>query len=267
MKKINRSLYICLFFLVCFFSACGNSSKKSNNDLERQELISELESYKAQLPVEINGTGIYIDDIEIKSNIIVYYCKLPNNIWETMSLGKEASTSDRNMARVISNLDKKYIQKFIDTGFGLKYIYKSSETGDIFGEIEMSAEKLEEISIKLKNGEIEPYSMIELSQIELAKMEIPTQIDEGIWLTDAYIKGNNIYYISTIENVIDKETLSYADIEKMKEGCIEGIREEILINMHKKEVIKENIHFIYVYKDSRGVEFARIDISPEDIFY
>lgn len=229
-------------------------------------MISELESYKAQLPVEINGTGIFIDDILIKNDMIVYSCQLPNEMWETMSLGKEAPTSDRNMARVISNVDNKFVQRFIDTGFGLKYIYKSSETGEILMEIEMSAEKLEEISNKLKNGQIEPYTMIELSQMELARMEIPSQIEEGVWLTDAYIKGNNIYYIATIENEIEKEDLSYADIEEMKEGCIEGIREEKLITMNKKEVIKENIHFIYVYKDSRGVELARIDITPKDIF-
>lgn len=265
MKATNKFFYICMFVFTCVVSSCNNS-KKANNNFERQEIISEIESYKSQLPIEINGSGIFIDDIQIEDNMIVYSCKFPHEMWETMYLGKDESTSDRNMARVISNFDSELVQKFIDIGLGLKYIYKSAETGEILMEIEMSSEKMEEISRKLQNDEIEPYTMIELSQMELAKMEIPSQLEEGVWLTDAYVKGNNIYYIATIENEIDKEDLSYADLEEIKEGCVEGLREEKIIALHKKEVIRENIHFIYIYKDSRGIEFARINISPEDIF-
>ena len=58
-----------------------------------------------------------------------------------------------------------------------------------------------------------------------------------------------------------------SDKEEMKETLIESIKEEWLIMRHKKEIIKENVHFVYIYKDNRGEEFARIDISPYDIWY
>ena len=107
--------------------------------------------------------------------------------------------------------------------------------------------------------------MIELSQMEIAKMEIPSQIEEGVWMTDAYIEGNKIYYIATIENEIDASDLSSSDLREMKEGLIEDLKNEGLLMAHKKEIVKEKIHIVYVYKDSRGKEFAKIDIGPYDL--
>lgn len=264
--KFGKFLYICLFSCICIATSCNSMGKKANKVIKREQMMSELEAYKANLPMEISGTGIYIDNVQIENDMVVYTCKLPAEMWQTMSLSKEASTSDCNMARVISNVDRRYAQNFIDAGLGLKFIYKSSETGGILMEVEMSAKKLEEILKKLQNNEIEPYTLMELTQMEISQMNIPSQMGDGIWLTDVYIKGNAIFYNVTIENVIDKDDISYADVENLKRECIMSLRGEKLMTIHKKEFIRENIHFIYVYKDSRGIEFARINIGPEDVF-
>ncbi len=265
MKATNGIFYLGLLFWACLVSSCGSPGKKQN-EIERQKLISVIESEKPRFPLEVgDGSGIYVDDVQIEKDMIVYSFLYPDEMLEVISLNKETSTSDRNLARTISYFGK-LVQSYIDAGFGLKFIYKSSETREVLMEIEMSPEKLEEISKKLQNGEIEPYTLIELTRMELARMDVPVQIDEGVWLTDAYVKGNNIYYIATIENEIDKENISYSDIEEIKEGCIESIREERLFAVHKEEIFRENIHFISVYKDNRGIEVARIDISPEDLF-
>lgn len=42
----------------------------------------------------------------------------------------------------------------------------------------------------MENGEIEPYSLLEITKMELAKMEILSKMDEGLWLTDVYILTN-----------------------------------------------------------------------------
>ena len=89
------------------------------------------------------------------------------------------------MARVISNVSSEAVDKFIEHGLGLKYIYTSEETGETLLEVEMSADKMKEIRDKVDSGELQPYTMIELSQMEIAKMEIPSQIEEGVWMTDA----------------------------------------------------------------------------------
>lgn len=51
----------------------------------------------------------------------------------------------------------------------------------------------------------------------------------------------------------------------MKEDLIEDLKNEGLLMAYKKEIVKENIHIVYVYKDSRGKEFAKIDIGPYDL--
>lgn len=264
MRRFTSSIgYIAGLLFVLFLTSCGTNSAKSKK--EREELLNEIISYKDELPFNIPGTSISITDIALDNDIIVYTCKVGSEDWDVMSLASEVSNTDRNMARVISNVSSEAIDKFIEHGLGLKYIYTSEETGETLLEVEMSAGKMKEIRDKVDSGELQPYTMIELSQMEIAKMEIPSQIEEGVWITDAYIEGNKIYYIATIENEIDASDLSSSDLREMKEGLIEDLKSEGLLMMHKKEIVKENIHIVYVYNDNRGKEFAKIDIGPYDL--
>lgn len=264
MGKSNFKLKLVAdLFVIILLTSCGMNSSKSTK--EREEILKEITSYQDKLPYNIPNTSISITNIAVDNDIIVYTCKVSSEDWDAMSLASEVSNTDRNMARVISNVSNDAVEKFIEHGLGLKYIYTSDETGETLLEVEMSAEKMKEIKNKVESGEIQPYTMIELSQMEIAKMDIPSQIEDGVWLTDAYIEGNKIYYIATIENEIDSSDLSVSDLKDMKEGLIEGIKTEGLLMIHKKEIVKENIHIIYVYKDCRGKEFARIDIEPDDL--
>lgn len=253
-----------VFLAIILLCSCGNMVKKSK-ELEREKVLKEIEDYKSRLPYTIPGTGITLTRIDVDKDIIVYSCRITKDNWDAMSLASEMATSDRNIARVISNISNNAVDKFIEYELGLKYIYISDETSEKLLEIEIPSQKLKEIKEKVDKGEVQAYTMIEISQMELAKLDIPSQIDEGIWLTDAYIKGSNVYYECTIENELDASDLSSEAIAELRASCIEGIKEEGMVMMHKKSIIKENIHFIYIYKDNRGKEFARITISPDDL--
>lgn len=264
MGKFTSSIdLIASILFVSFLISCGANSVKPQK--EREEILNEIMSYKDKLPYNIPSTSISITDITVDNDVIVYTCKVGSEDWDAMSLASEVSNTDRNMARVISNVSSEAVDKFIEHGLGLKYIYTSEETGETLLEVEMSADKMKEIRDRVDSGELQPYTMIELSQMEIAKMDIPSQIEEGVWMTDAYIEGNKIYYIATIENEIDASDLSNSDLREMKEGLIEDLKNEGLLMAHKKEIVKENIHIVYVYKDSRGKEFAKIDIGPYDL--
>jgi len=249
-------------FALC---SCINTSKKANK--EREDILKELTSYQDRLPYTVPGTRFTVTDISVDNDIVVYTCSVCNEDWDSMAMSSDIANSDRNMARVVSNVSDEAVKKFIELGIGLKYIYTSEETGEILLEIEMSTDKLKEIKDKVDNGELEAYSIIEIAQMELAKLEIPSQVEEGVWLTDAYIEGHNVNYVATIEAELNPSDFISSDKEEMKETLIESIKEEWLIMRHKKEIIKENVHFVYIYKDNRGEEFARIDISPYDIWY
>lgn len=47
----------------------------------------------------------------------------------------------------------------------------------------------------MENGEIEPYSLLEITKMELAKMEILSKMDEELWLTDVYILTKPLYLL------------------------------------------------------------------------
>lgn len=260
---LHRFSLVAFFFLFSVLYSCNNTDKKSAK--EREYILKELTSYQDRLPYTVPGTNFTITDINIENDIVVYTCSVYDEDWESMSMPSNVANSDRNMARVISGMSSDAINKCVEYGIGIKYIYTSKETGEKLLEIEMSSDKITEIRDKVESGQLEAYSILELTQMELAQLEVPSQIEEGVWLTDVYIDGHNIYYIATIEAELDASELSPVEKEEMKESIIEGLKEEWLVTRHRKEMVEENVHFIYIYKDNRGKEFARIDISPYDI--
>jgi len=263
MKTSTGLVLIVSQFILFFLTSCGAKSSKLNQ--ERDAILKEISSYKKNLPYAIPGTTILITDIAIDNDIIIYTCKVGSEDWEAMSLATEVSNSDRNMARIINNVPSDAIDLFIKHGLGIKYLYLLDETGETLMEIEISAEKMKEIRDKVKMGAIQPFSMIEICKMELAKMEIPAQLDEGVWLTDAYIEGSYLYYVATVEYEIEASDLTLSDLSELKESCIEGLKDEGLVMLHKKSIINENIHFVYIFKDNRGKEYARVDIGPDDL--
>ena len=98
-------------------------------------------------------------------------------------------------------------------------------------------------------------------------MKLPSKIEDGVWLTDAYVKGNSLFYDIKVEAKIDPANLSSTDVADMRQSIIESLKEEKMLKLYKKNIVREDIHFVYVYNDSRGVEFARIDIGPEVFMY
>ena len=260
--KRGASYFVLILIIIALVTSCKRIISKSA--IEREDILNEIKLYKDKLPFNIPGTSISVTDIALDNDIIVYTCRVGCEDWAAMSLVSEVSNTDRNMARIISNVSNEFVDKFIEHGLGLKYIYTSEETGEKLLEVEMAADKMREIKDKVDSGELKPYTMREIAQMEINKMDIPSQIEDGVWITDAYIEGNKIYYIVTIENEIDSSDYSNADLREMKEGLVEGLKQEGLIMMRKKEIVRKNIHLIYIYKDSRGREFARIDISPYD---
>ena len=258
-----RSTNLIALLLLLVLCSCNNVSKTKGN--KREEILRELAYFQDRLPYTVPGTRFTIKDISIDNDIVAYTCSVYDDDWKTMSMESDVANSDRNMARVLSNVSNEVVDIFIEHGIGLKYIYTSEETGKTLLEIEMSADKLKDIKDKVENGELEAYTILEIAQMELAKLEIPSQIDEGIWMTDAYIKGHNVYYVATIEAELEPSDLTSSDKAEMKENVLESLKGEWLIMNQKNEIIKENVHFIYVFKDNRGREFAKLDISPYDL--
>lgn len=265
--SLKQTLVFALFAMtISMILSCGEVKRKIAQRAQLKATKKELAELKKQLPMNIEGTSIMITDVELQNDIVAYTAQVDKETWEAIAINTEIANSDRNFARVLSNIGQEAVKTFISSGLGIKYIYLSAETQEVLEEVEMSPDKLREVNAKMKKGEIEAYTLIELSQMELDKMELPSQIEEDIWITDAYIKGHDIYYEATFDYEIDAANVSFADLNDLKKELIDGLKDDQIITLHKKEMFQENIHFIYIYKDSRGKEWARVSISPAELF-
>ena len=53
-------------------------------------------------------------DVSLENDMVVFVASLPKDIWEeSFSLGTDVINSDKNLARVLNNVDHQFINKFI----------------------------------------------------------------------------------------------------------------------------------------------------------
>ena len=253
MKK--QILSLAMILVVLF--ACSDGKK---------ELKREIDAFKKELPQAVEGSDIKIVDIALIDDIVAYTYSCPKEVWDGMGLTSVVANSDRNLARLVSAIPEEQISLFTKSNVGLRFIYKIEETHADALEIDMSPDKLKEVVAKVKNGEIKPYSLIEITEMQLARTEFPIKVDEGMWMTEAYAKDNKIYYVITLEYEIDPSAITPELLEEMKEEIIKGIREDRTMAISKNGMLKENVHIVYLYKDTNGQDLLNIDISPRELF-
>ena len=265
MKQKYSGLIFAIITLLVVACTGNKQGHSSIDNRYRQEMVDEIEKMKPHLPMQIPNTPMAIDGVSIDGDMIEFVATLPESVFEDgVAFGSDVANSDKNVARMLNNFNKEQLEKMIKAGFGLRYIYKNIDTGDTLMTIEATCERLKQVKEGIASGEIVPYTTLEIFQMELDKYEFPSEVDEGVWLTDGYIKGNTVYYIATLESDITSDDLSYSDLKEMKQGILEGLK-ETLVSVHKKEMAQKGIRVIYVYKNNNGEEFARVEITADDL--
>lgn len=64
---------------------------------------------------------------------------------------------------------------------------------------------------------------------------------------------------------MDPKEITSDYLEILKGVCVYSLRGEKVLVLNKQELMDENIHIIYILKDSRNIEYARVDIEPSDL--
>lgn len=254
--------FITILFLFC---GCSGNKQQNQNLSECRVIIREIENMKSQFPITIPNTPMKLVDVCLENDMVVFVASLPKDLWEeSFSLGTDVINSDKNLARVINNVDQLFINKFIKAGLGLKYTYKNSDSEEVLMTIEADCARLKKVKEGIDTGEIVPYTTLEIFQMELDGYEFPSKIEEGLWLTDGYIRDNTVYYIATLESNITSDDLSLSDVREFKEGILEVLK-ETLVAAHKKEMEKKDIRIVYIYNNNNGEEFVRVEITSDDL--
>lgn len=262
MKSLFQ-LGIALMMLAVSICSCDFISKKAKEEV-RDELKEVLTDLSRELPMEVIEGHMTITDINLEGDFMVCTCEVSETI--AMSMSETMASSDENLARVLEGMDEDAVETFIDNGVGIKYVYYSQGTGDYLMEVSMSATKMKSLRNKMNAHTLQPNTLLDQMKAEVANMEFPMLIEEGLWLENAYVQGHDVCYVYSMEYEVDASTITQEDLQSTKAGCIEGLRDQPLISSRKNELKKERINFVYIYKDNRGVEFARVKIRPNELF-
>ena len=261
----NYTTFSLIAIAIFIFFSCAGNKKDKNNSAQRQLIIHEIESLKQDLPMSIPNTPLTMEEVLIQNDMAIYVISAPQKILKNLlSFDSEEANSDKNIARLLNSVGNESIEKFIEAGFGLKYIYKNSDTGEKLFTIEADCNKLKTVKEGVASGKIVAYTALELFQMEINKIEIPCEIDKSVWITDAYIKGNEVFYIVKLESDITSADLTAEDLRGMKSNVLDGLK-QTLLRFNKDELSQSGIKIIYVYKNNNGEEFARIEISANDL--
>ena len=264
MRKNSFFVHLALLVLMFVFTAsCFDNSSLKKTKL-RGPIEQEIKSLQKQLPMPIEGTGITITSVVLDGDIVAYTYVISDEDWKDIASSEELANSEKNLARIVSNVPSASIDMFIENALGIKMIYRSEESGKKLRTIEIPADKLKEIKEKTDTGELEGYSFLELTKMEISEMKFPQDLGDGIWITDAYVKGNKIYYVVKINQRINPSDLSSSDKVAMKKQLISDLKAEKSIMINKQEMVDEDIHFVYIYNDKRGVEVFRADIAQSN---
>ena len=262
MKNLFQ-LTIALLMVAVSICSCDFIGKKAKEEV-RDELKDELANLSQDLPIVLLEGHMTITDVDLEGDFVVFTCEVSEVI--SMSMSEEVASSDENLARVIDGMDEDAVETFIDNGVGLKYVYYVQETGDYLMEVSMSATKMKSLRNKMNTHTLQPKTFLEQTKAEVAAMKFPIPMEDGVWLENAYVEGRDICYVYSMEYEVDPSSITQADLQRTKALCIEGLRGQTLISSRKDEIKKERINYVYIYRDSRGVEFARVKIRPNELF-
>lgn len=266
---MNKKQYFIGILVLTFLliTGCNNpASKDREREYTLKEIQNELANLKSSLPFRISTTDIWMTGLELEDSLLTCTCEMNKDDWNIYSMPEKEANSDRNIARIIKTVDPQIGHLLEKNNLGFKYVYTDKETKQILMSISIGPQRFKEIKTKLDNGEISPYSLLELFEMEIRKYDIPCIMEDGVWLTDAYINGNCVYYEATIEEELDPSAFNYSVLSEMKKELVASLRETPSLLSYKNEMTRKHINIIYVYKDNNGTEIAKIKITPTDIF-
>ena len=247
----------------CALASCDEKAKY------KKMIIDETEQTRASLPqVIMSGTTITWVDMRVVGDTIMMEYELSRQDYDYYYNGDFTQTmaSDRAKAQFLEGLTDFGLLDIIEnSGMGFKYVLHNNENGQIFAELSIHPEEIKEIHGKMDKGEVESYTIMDQVRRNIAKLQLPMQVDEALWITDVYIDGTYVYYEYMLDMELEPSDIDAQTIKEEKASILQGLRDEPYIITWKDKATREGLHYVYIYKDNRGMELCRIDIGFDEI--
>ena len=271
----NKDMKIANLITILSLGTLIVSSCKPHKE-SREQITQALEEVRAQMPISVvPGTSMlwvdaYLDD---DNDFVVFIFQANSEDAATYFLPQDNLSDERNIARFVNGMNftgDEFVDLLVEAEVGLKVLIFDSQSGEQLRTLNITPEQLRETRDKVASGELQPYDILDIFRMEIAAMEFPEQVDEITWLTNAYLDGSNVVYEYMVDLQVDPSDLTEGDIQEIREGVVEDLAQNPFLNFqysHNKEsILKEDIHFVFIYRDNRGTEFMRHDIAPGDIW-
>ncbi len=256
MKKLSI-LSLVILTLLFSLSSCTK--------LSRQNVMKIVEETKKGLP---SGNDYIMVDVNIKNDMVEFTYKLTEDGWRDMRKLKGMEDSEEFKAMEISSIDDETIRNFIDSDYGIKNVYYLQSTGKNVMTVEIPSSELADLYKKKQSGEIKVFSLLDMLKMEVEQTEYPVEMGEEICVSEGYVDGNNICYTIKIDKDMDK-LKSKPDYDEL----MRGLSREVFLRQlsggfyeeRKADVLAQNIHYVYIIKDSRDKEYYRVDFGPKEL--
>ena len=258
MKKLSI-LSLVILTLLFSLSSCTK--------LSRQNVMKIVEETKKGLPKAVSE-DVTFTDINIKENMIEITCKLSEKQWNDMQElqgFKDVKKSDRYKATLLSCLQDKAISSFVNADYGVRFLFYTPSTEDKVMTVDILSTELAELYEKIKNGKVKEFSVLDYIQMDMEKTEFPIELNDEFSISEGYVKGKNVCYVLKVGGEMEGLKPSPELDSLFTELCTAVCQETEDAFEDKLEIMANEIHLVYILKNSKNVEISRVDFGPKDL--
>ncbi len=262
---MKHTILLPLVAIVSVLCLLSCSQKPKVDEELREEIIQEFMELKSQLPMKIEGTNYTMLDLELDGDLFAFTVSVPMDTWSNDALSQGDANSDKNIARVIYNYDDEQLQMLIDANLGFKYTYVAAHDNRTLMTVTIPPQKIDEVKQQLKDGTLVPYTIAEVVDLQVAQMAFPQEMGDEVWLTDMYTRDGDVYCEALLEYEVDPSYITDDVLASIKQDLIAALAQDPTLQVNKRQLQKENTRFIYIYKDNRGVQVAKVTVTGLEI--
>lgn len=258
---MKTARHFLLAFIVVALGVCCTPPNPA-----RKKLIEVLEQERKQMPhTVLQGTSVCAVDAFVDEDTMVIVATASAQDCDAFFLSDSLLKSERNIARILSYFDAKIRVLMLNAKVGYKLVVLDDDNGETLRKLYVSPTRLSNILVKMRNGQIAPYSMRELAIMETESMQFPVEAEDGFWIVNAYVEGNDIVFEYIDEELgAEDYDLSPEGIQYLKEGLAANLCNSPTYSvMHLYQ--QEHLRFVYIFRDKEGNECVRIAIDSNEL--
>lgn len=267
MKKLYF-VFVTMIVVAMQMIACGNKQETKNQqkDTESVQQLQELvEEMNKTCPLPL-GEYLRIDGFDYADDVVRMYFSVSSNFFKMSDVHSNKETFRRNLLIGMANDKnasfKEMVDLFASAGAELCIVFCTTDDDDDCVEFYYEADELNEAFIKSNND----CEVLLQAMADNAELQTPQKIEEGLIMTDVYIKDKCFTYeYSCDENMYDIDALKQSK-EILKEAILQELKSDDPIYVQLRKRIKEcNYRMAYKYVGDASGESLMIIINSDEL--